>query len=503
MQEDKAASMPVPGAVLEPCALASGASLSPQHSTEAERCYQHFVSSCRFSKNFPTSMASVYQTQQEQYSNHCILDVKFGEKRGYEVPLTVFVRVSHGRVHDLNRCAHLNNKIVQVLMCETICKLGINGVCHHEGECQHKIMLQVQLVNELSVLIDHVFRIDSVKVLLYITPNHQIGLGVLRGISTTWRDNTPVVLQFQQDQIDIMRLATEYWANDKSFCKPSDVCRVVSLCYDVDLAGLVNYMSVNANYTNEMSDEVTENVKAFVHARLSGTNLAADCVLCFEPLRSLPQVRLGCVCGKVGSVKGCMLHLNCAQIWLKEQANIWEASFRPDDPAPAQGPDAPTCPVCIQRLQGVAPFTTDLIAGSQPRPAGEVLPVVKIINVEDDELTFRLYEEMDRKVACMPSFRTEANGNTMRVDQSLLYALITSDKCAERFPSSEKLYSYSRDDERRVGVFPGPATSVTTDNDLTLMGVEKYNNKLYYSALGCWLRWTRQLERNGLADAVP
>ena len=61
-------------------------------------------------------------------------------------------------------------------------------------------------------------------------------------------------------------------------------------------------------------------------------------------------------------MKGCMLHLNCAQIWLKEQANIWEEAFKPDYPAPAQSPDGPTCPVCIQRLLGVAPFTTDLIA---------------------------------------------------------------------------------------------------------------------------------------------
>jgi len=148
-------------------------------------------------------------------------------------------------------------------------------------------------------------------------------------------------------------------------------------------------------------------------------------------------------------------------------------------------------------------FTTDLIAGSRPRPVGEGLSVVKVINVEHDELTFRLYEELDRKVTCMPSFRTEANGNSMRVDQSLLYALITSDKCVDRFASSEKLYSCSGDDERRVGAFPGPATCVAINDDLTLMGVEKYNNKLYYAALGFCLRWTRQFGRNGLADAVP
>jgi len=55
-----------------------------------------------------------------------------------------------------------------------------------------------------------------------------------------------------------------------------------------------------------------------VHARLSGSNLSAECRLCFEPMRIKHQVRLGCACGEVDSVWGCVLHLECARRWLDE-----------------------------------------------------------------------------------------------------------------------------------------------------------------------------------------
>ena len=357
--------------VVEPVAVASVTALFSQCSVEEEQAYTKFVSASTFSKDFPTSMDSVYKTVQEQYHNHCLVDVGLGEMRAYDVPLAVYVTVVHGEVHDLVRCWRLNNKIVQVLMVETICKKNKSGVCEHTGDCESTMMLQVQLVDEDGVLMGNVFRIDSNNVRPHLTCNHRVALGILRSTCSMWGDDTPVVMQFQKEQIDIMRLATEYWANEDKLCEPSEVCHVVSASYKVDLIGMVEYMRVNGDYTEERSKQVHEDIKSFVQGRLSGTNLCGECVVCFEPLRMLPQVRLGCVCGNAGSVKGRMLHLKCAQFWLDEQENIWRAAHEPDNPAAAKGPDGPTCPVCIQRLQGVAPFTADLKAGWPLRPDDE------------------------------------------------------------------------------------------------------------------------------------
>lgn len=486
--------------VVEPVAVASVTALFSQCSVEEEQAYTKFVSASTFSKDFPTSMDSVYKTVQEQYHNHCLVDVGLGEMRAYDVPLAVYVTVVHGEVHDLVRCWRLNNKIVQVLMVETICKKNKSGVCEHTGDCESTMMLQVQLVDEDGVLMGNVFRIDSNNVRPHLTCNHRVALGILRSTCSMWGDDTPVVMQFQKEQIDIMRLATEYWANEDKLCEPSEVCHVVSASYKVDLIGMVEYMRVNGDYTEERSKQVHEDIKSFVQGRLSGTNLCGECVVCFEPLRMLPQVRLGCVCGNAGSVKGRMLHLKCAQFWLDEQENIWRAAHEPDNPAAAKGPDGPTCPVCIQRLQGVAPFTADLQAGwpHKPDDDGEC-PLVKIINVEDVDVSFRLYEELDRKVYHTPA--DIGGGALVPVDQSVLYGLITYKKCVQ-FPSAQTLFACCGDEQLRECTLPGPATVISGNNDLLAIGVAKYNNKVYYAALGCWMRWKSQFGRNGLAAAV-
>jgi len=166
-----------------------------------------------------------------------------------------------------------------------------------------------------------------------------------------------------------------------------------------------------------------------------------------------------------------------------------------------QAPDGPTCPVCIQRLEGIPPRVTDLLAGVQAPVGG--LAVVKVINIPDDDLTFRLYEEMDRKMANIPiTLARILNGHadTVRVDESMMCGLITYQKCV-LFPSAQQLFACSGDEMQRECDFPGPATGVASNEDLLVMGVEKYNNKVYYAALGCWLRWTRQFLRNGPAQA--
>ena len=130
--------------------------------------------------------------------------------------------------------------------------------------------------------------------------------------------------------------------------------------------------------------------------------------------------------------------------------------------------------------------------------------MVKVINIPDDDLTFRVYEEMDRKVANVPMTLARilhGDADNVRVDRSMMCGIITYQKCV-LFPSAEHLFACCGHETQRECDFPGPASGVASNEDLLVMGVEKYNNKVYYAALGCWMRWKRQFGRNGLAAAV-
>jgi len=126
---------------------------------------------------------------------------------------------------------------------------------------------------------------------------------------------------------------------------------------------------------------------------------------------------------------------------------------------------------------------------------------VKVINIPDDDMTFDLYEEMDRKVMNVPMTLTRilhGEADDLRVHETMMCGIITYQKCV-LFPSAEHLFACSGHETQRECDFPGPASGVASNEDLFVMGVEKYNNKVYYASLGCWLRWTRQFLRNGLA----
>jgi hypothetical protein len=471
-------------------------------SSEENRTYKHFVSSAQFTSAFPTSLAAVYAMEKKMYAEHCLADEQFGSKVVYNVPTTVFAMVVHGRVHDLQRCSDLNGKVLHVHKCETVCELATSSECTHEGQCISQIKLHVRRTNAHGQPIGEMFRIKSDNLSPMLTGNHAIGIGLLRQMSSLWRDNTAVVLQFQKQEIDIMRLATEYWANEDKLCTPSAITTVLSVTMVVDLEGFLVYMSENTDYDSERSKEVTEKVCSFVHVRTSGTNLLAECVVCMEPLRTMQQVRLGCVCVNAGSEKGRQMHLHCAQKWLLAQSNVWRSTHEWDKPAPAKGPDGPTCPICIQRVQGSVPYTTDLKASMELSiERDESLTVVKIINIEDDDTSYNLYEDLDRKAMFLDMSGEEGSVLPLTVDKSILYGIITYNKM-ERFPSAETLVMCSGDGTSRLAAAPGPATSFTLNDPLLAICVQKYNNQVYYAALGCWLRWKRQFGRNGLAAAV-
>jgi len=166
-----------------------------------------------------------------------------------------------------------------------------------------------------------------------------------------------------------------------------------------------------------------------------------------------------------------------------------------------QAPDGPTCPVCIQRLEGIPPRVTDLHA--TPFSGMNGVNVVRVIDIPDDEMTFELYHQMDRKKTNIPitlarTLRGDADAVLVTAKNDLLLMIHGKFKM---FPSAEQLFSCNGYEQMRNCAFPGAATAVGSNEDLHSMAVETFNNKVYYAALGCWLRWARQFLRNGLAEA--
>jgi len=399
---------------------------------------------------------------------------------------------------DTGRCMDFSSPYMVSIMPEPAEEMG---VCRHDGKCTFKTMLQVRRVNADEKPFGKTLLIDGAHVKPHLNQNYEAGLAIVRGMSHFWTKDTPVLLQFHKAHTDIMRHSTECFAKKDAMHLQPEVCQVVSSSFVVHLREFVSYMCSTSTWGDQELGEVSSSIKSFVSARLSGFNLNEECVLCFEPLRHFPQVRLGCACGADGSVKGRVLHMKCADKWLREQANIWRDGYGANDRAAVGGPVGPSCPVCIQRLQGIPPRVTDLHA--RPLSPVEGLDVVRVINIADDELTFNLYEEMDRKMANIPITLARilhGEPDTERVDESMKCAILTYKKCV-LFPSAQQLFACSGHERRRDCDFPGPATAVASNEDLHFMGVENYNKKVYYAALGCWLRWTRQFLRNGPAQA--
>jgi len=296
---------------------------------EDEKTFSFFATRSFVDDRFPKSLAAFHENVEALYESGRLLDVAFDEKRAYNVHLGVFAVVNLGQLHDLVNHAHLNGEIVFVDRVRTYCMQAESGVCTHGGECVYKISLEVRLVNEGK---GKAFRVNSGRVVPYMGPDQKVALQMLCGMSTMWKSETPVMMHFQSTQIKIMRFVAEGWAKDKvSVQQAPDVCHVVTVTYEVDLIGFITYMACDANWRDKKDCEVVSTLWSFVHARLSGAHLGDECVLCYEPIRHLPQVRLGCACGSTGAPKGRIMHLSCANTWLESQARIWRAGFKARD----------------------------------------------------------------------------------------------------------------------------------------------------------------------------
>ena len=459
--------------------------------------FQYFASLGIVDDRFPPSLAAMHENVGAKYESGRLLDVPFDERRAYNVHLGVFAVVDLGKLHGLVNHAHLNGETVRVGRVLPYCAQAEAGACTHGGACEYKVSLEVRLVNEKGVGRGRAFRVDSRRVEPHMGFDQEVAMQMLRGMMTLWTSATPVMMHFQRTQVEIMRFVAEGWNQDKvSVPQAPDVCHVVTVTCEVDLAGLVAYMARRANWRDTKDSEVVATLRSFVHARLSGAHLRDECVICYEPLRQLPQVRLGCACGAAGAPKGRVMHLKCAHSWLQSQTGIWKAAYSARDQAARGGPPAPTCPVCIQRLQGVPPRVSDIVGYE----AGD--DDVNIIKIPDNETSFHLFHMLDRNQLTLPDDLTRALGKSVspRVDSSKRHGILLGHRCVE-FPTAKELYLSTGHEPQREGHLPGPAALVASTEELQAIGVEKFNVKVYYAALGCWLRWRQQFERNGLAAA--
>jgi len=394
------------------CAVSALSAVSGEERlvSEDEMMFQYFATLGIVDDRFPKSLAAMHENVGAQYESGRLLDVPFDEKRAYNVHLGVFAVVNLGKLHGLVNHAHLNGETVLVDRVRTYCAQAEAGGCTHGGACVYKISLEVRLVNEKGAGRGRAFRVDSQRVLPHMGPDQEVAMQMLRGMTTMWTSATQVMMHFQSTQIEIMRFVAEGWNQDKvTVPQAPDVCHVVTVTCEVDLVSLVAYMARRGNWRDSKDSEVVATLWSFVHARLSGAHLRDECVLCYEPLRQLPQVRLGCACGAAGAPKGRVMHLKCAHSWLQSQTGIWKAAFKARDPAPRGGPPGPTCSVCIQRLQGVAPRVSDIVSNGASDDKESNL--YHITHTPDDETSFHLYEMLDHNQLNLPDDLTSALAN--------------------------------------------------------------------------------------------
>jgi hypothetical protein len=470
-----------------------------------EMTYKFFVSRLPELHDFPESFAAMQKVLEAFYESGGLQDVAFDEKRHYTVQLAVYAVVHLGKLKGLSRCAHLNNRIVDVKKVTTYCSKAKAGACTHAGECEYKISVEAQLYEGEGL--GNEIRVDMSNIAPFLGVKQRAALEVLKSVSTLWISETPVRLHFQETAVSITRFATEVWHRNAELLAPApDVADVTKASYLLDLDGCAAYMDIERDWSALNETLVVADLRAFVKARLLGFNLCAECPICFEPLREMPQLRLGCACGPAGAVKGRVVHMACAHKWLCSQGRMWQAAFNAHDPAPREGPPGPTCCVCLQRLLGVAPRISDLTVQV---PAEEEEGHLHLVNVPSTLRTFFLYHDIDRGLWNLPDDVDRARGNAVgdRVDQSFKYGIVVGRlqdpfTKAEYFPTAMQLFSCNGDESFRECVSPGPAKRVgTQEDDLQSVYVERYNVQVYYAALGCWLRWNYQFRRNGLAAA--
>jgi hypothetical protein len=204
-----------------------------------------------------------------------------------------------------------------------------------------------------------------------------------------------------------------------------------------------------------------------------------------EPLRMYKQIRLGCACGEQNGVKGAVLHMKCAMKWLLEQEIAWEKNFNPRKEPSAEGMESPSCPYCMSRLMGTAPYVFQIhknVADMQEVSAENLYESLRFVLVNpEDSFPYALQHLL------------EGGSAMMRVDQVPEMGIHLPDGRRVAFPSAEVLFaSLGNGALKEACVIPNLAEALPGQEESIKKDVMYYNNFLYYAGLACELRFSTQ-----------
>lgn len=436
--------------------------------------------------DFPTSLCGVRRVVEEKYASHSLVEVAFRELAAVCVPLTVLVKAKHGVLQNLSRCPHYNGKMVAIQGQDMLDESAWNEVLSNPP-C---IALRVRLVNEDGIPFGHLIKVDNSKFLPRLLNMEKCAVKMLQCMTNMWNTETQVIVQVQAESIETKRLAEEYWQNNNSFGPRSDVFAIVSATICIDMVELNSYLTSfgleKENSTFPLEDPlVLDKVCSFVNCRLAGTHLDTECMLCMEPLRMFKQIRLGCACGEQNGVKGAVVHMKCAMKWLLEQEIAWEKNFNPLKEPSAEGMESPSCPFCMSRLMGTAPYVFQIhqnITDMQGISPASLYESLRFVLVDpEDSFPYALQRLL------------EGGSAMMRVDQLPEMGINLQDGRRVPFPSAEVLFaSLGNGALKEACVIPNLAEALPGQEESIKKDVMYYNNFLYYAGLACELRFSTQ-----------
>jgi len=437
--------------------------------------------------DFPRTLAGVRLVAEEQFASNCLVTVPLRELSAICVPLTVLVHVKHGTLENLKRCSHYNGKMVAIQRREMVDEAAwVDSVTKTPA-----IALEVRFVDTFGEPFGKSIKVDSSKFFPKLTMHDEAALRMLKLMTKMWTTLTEVVLLAHPERIEIQRLTNEYWANKKAFGKKSTVFSILCATISIDLVGLGAYLNSFRMHEDDCEFKVEnpairDKVTSFLNCRLAGTDLDAEC-MCMEPVRSHAHMRLGCACGEHDGVKGAVVHVKCGMKWLLEQETNWETSFDAFKKPCAEGMDFPTCPYCVSRLMGTAPYVLQLSQNVDAEVISEVTPSLLY-----DGLRFMLLNKTDT-IPFVLQHLIESGSNLVRVDERPEMQLNLPDGRRMPFPTAYALFSsLGNGGHKEDCVMPKLAKALLGQEESVKKDVQYYNNFLYYAALACELRYTTQ-----------
>ena len=471
--------------------------------------------------DFPTSLAGVRYIVQEMIASDCMVTVNFAEVRCYKLPSTVLIHTKNAIIQGLQRCTHLNGLKVEVL---TRAEVSISAWAETRISSPEIPMLVRRVKND-GTLYGNLIRLDTKFIVPTVLKWDLHTMSMLQKMTSVWTPETRVIVCVHPEQLEMQRLSAEYWINSNKFCQASSEFRIVSATFLIDLVGLGDYIHTfdwnNIDHGFKLnSPAIVAKVSSFVDCRLTGTNLNVECAICLEPRRKYPHIRLGCVCGEVGSVKGAVLHLKCAMTWLLNQEKMWARFYDTHDQPSPRGMDSPSCPFCKSRLLGLAPDVHRIALHQESihdhtKPSLCRLQYLKHMN-------FLLQARYSFPEALRRIMIPDTASMLRHLGPGLTQEM--ADTACISFPTAETLFLSKGDgrepsvainpdrpgtgrkpwskggEEAAAGVLlPPMACSFPYQSDDVDLELARYNNMVYYIAVACELRYATQCQ-NARAD---